>query len=181
MYNCTKRVRALSQTVKSEQAIKFKNLPHSRKSVTCFSRFKGELLHSLYKHINISRRVSTLSELALFGVPSTSNCSNFFRRTFADIFLSISYHSLRRRIAPRVSMGEEIELTLPPSSATEKYLFGQYWSTDVPVSNLLSRRVLVASKLKKTRPTCCIENALFLASPLCSLHSDSRPSASHLL
>lgn len=121
------------------------NLPHSRKSVTCFSRFKGELLHSLYKHINISRRVSTLSELALFGVPSTSNCSNFFRRTFADIFLSISYHSLRRRIAPRVSMGEGIELTLPPSSATEKYLFGQFWSTEVPVSNLLSRRVLVAS------------------------------------
>ncbi len=40
--------------------------------------------------MRISSSVSTLNDLSFFWWPSRSNCSNFFRRTFADIFYQFS-------------------------------------------------------------------------------------------
>lgn len=58
-------------------------LPHSRKSLTCFSLFSGDWEHSAVKQSSRSSSASTLRQPASFC--SSSSSSSRFRRTWADI------------------------------------------------------------------------------------------------
>lgn len=66
------------------------NSPHSRYSRMFFSLLRGELLHSSYRQMSISSKVSTLKHCPLVWVgPSKINCSNCFRRTSPDMVVSV--------------------------------------------------------------------------------------------
>lgn len=55
-----------------------------------FSLLRGELLHSSYRQMSISSKVSTLKHCPLVWVgPSKINCSNCFRRTSPDMVVSV--------------------------------------------------------------------------------------------
>lgn len=68
----------------------YSNLPHSRYSRMFFSLLSGELLHSSYRQMRISSKVSTLKHCPLLCVgPSRMNCSSCFRRTSPDMAVSL--------------------------------------------------------------------------------------------